>query len=193
MITQSERRTATITAILDGARKLFTSQGFGETSVEAIALEAGVAKGAVYHHFSSKEEILDRLVDAMQAEIAEQVREAARKGKDLVDSFARGMLKYLTAASAPDAKRIIFVDGPAILGWERWRAIDNQHFSTLIRGALEKRLEAQLSKGQARAVGHLVAGGMMEAVLVCVTSDRPEKIARELTDGLVFLLKPLLA
>jgi AcrR family transcriptional regulator len=193
MITQSERRIATIAAILDGARKLFASQGFAETSVDAIALEAGVAKGAVYHHFSSKEEVLDRLVDLIQGEIAVEVREAARKGKDLADSMARGTLKYLTAATAPSAKRILFVDGPAVLGWERWRSIDQDHFSPLIRGALESRLRERLSEREVRAVSHLIAGATLEAALVCATSDRPESAARDMTDGLMLLLRPLLA
>ncbi|MEH2549921.1 AcrR family transcriptional regulator [Bradyrhizobium sp. AZCC 2262] len=193
MIAQSERRIATVKAILDAARGLFASRGFAETSVDAIAVEAGVAKGAVYHHFSSKEEVLDRLVDAIQSEIAVEVRKAARKGKTLADSFARGIYKYLTAAVAPDAKRILFVDGPAILGWERWRAIDNAHFSTLTRGALEARLQERLSEAQAKAIGHLVAGSLLEAALVCAAADRPERAARDMTDGLVVMLTPLLA
>jgi len=193
MIAQSERRTATIAAILNGARKLFATQGFAETSVDAIAFEAGVAKGAVYHHFSSKEEILERLVDSMQSEIASEVRAAARKGKDPLDSFTRGTLKYFTAATAPGTKRILFVDGPAILSWERWREIDQLHFSPLIHRPLESRLSGRLSEREVRTVSHLIAGAMLEAALVCVTSDRPERTARDMTDGLMLLLKPLLA
>ena len=56
------------------ARKLFAAHGFAQTSVDAIAAEAGVAKGAVYHHFQSKEQILDHIVDGLQAELAKQVK-----------------------------------------------------------------------------------------------------------------------
>ena len=193
MIAQNERRAATIAAILDGARKLFTERGFSATSVDAIAQEAGVAKGAVYHHFSSKEEILDRLVDTIQAEIAVEVLAAAQKAKDLRDGFSRGTLRYLTVATAPGNRHILFVDGPAILGWERWRAIDHEHFSALISGPLENHLLGKLSGRQVRAVCHLVAGAMLEAALVCANSDKPERTAREMTDGLILLLGPLLA
>ncbi|MGY4225008.1 AcrR family transcriptional regulator [Bradyrhizobium sp. USDA 4503] len=193
MITQSQRRTATIAAILDGARKLFASRGFAETSVDAIASEAGVAKGAVYHHFSSKEEIMDQLVDAVQADFAVEVRKAARRGKDLADSFSRGVLKYLLIATAPAAKRILFVDGPVVLGWERWRAIDDRHFSVLVRGALEAHLREQgMREGKVQAIGQLVAGALLESALVCATSDKPERAARDMTEGLMHLLRPLL-
>ncbi|MBN9004845.1 MAG: TetR/AcrR family transcriptional regulator [Rhizobiales bacterium] len=192
MIAQSERRAATIAAILGGARKLFLAQGFAETSVDAIALEAGVGKGAVYHHFESKEEILDRLVDAMQAEIAAEVVATARKGRDVLDSIGRGTLKYLTAITSPAIRRVLLIDGPAVLGWERWREIDHKYFAALMRGPLDASLRGRLSEREVEAVGHLVAGAMMEAALVCATSDKPERAARDMTDGLLFILRPLL-
>jgi AcrR family transcriptional regulator len=193
LIAQSERRASTITAILNGARALFLAQGFANTSVDAIAFEAGVGKGAVYHHFASKEEVLDRLVDAMQGEIAVDVVAAAQRGKDMLDSIGRGTFKYLTAITAPGAKRILLIDGPAVLGWERWREIDHKYFSALMRGPLDAHLRERLNERDVQAVGHLIAGAMMEAALVCATSDKPERTARDMTNGLLFLLKPLLA
>ncbi|MGI5242231.1 TetR/AcrR family transcriptional regulator [Dactylosporangium sp. CA-139066] len=48
-------------ALLDSALRLFDVRGYHETSVEDIVSEAGVTKGALYHHFSGKEEILQQL------------------------------------------------------------------------------------------------------------------------------------
>jgi hypothetical protein len=110
-----------------------------------------------------------------------------------VEGIARGTLKYLTAATAPGTKRILFVDGPAVLGWERWRSIDDKHFSPLIRSALEPRLKGRLSERELKTVGQLIAGATLEAALICATSDRPERAARDMTEGLILLLKPLLA
>lgn len=193
MIAQSKRRADTIAAILHGARTLFTAQGFDDTSVDAIASEADVGKGAVYHHFASKEEILDRLVDAMQNEIAGEVVAVASKGKDVLDSIGRGTFKYLTAITAPGTRRILLVDGPAVLGWERWREIDHKYFAALMRGPLDAQLRKRMNSREVQAVGHLIAGAMMEAALVCATSAKPARTARDMTDGLLILLKPLLA
>ena len=53
MARQSERSAATIDGILSAARKLFMSRGFEAVSIDDIAAAAGIAKGGVYHHFSS--------------------------------------------------------------------------------------------------------------------------------------------
>src|SRR6266436_3495719 len=130
---QAERREHTIKAILDAARRLFASRGFAATSIDDLAALAGVAKGAVYHHFKSKEEIFGRVFEDMTAEIAARVPSAARAGKDLQDSIGRGTLKYLTSISSDEFRRVLLIDGPAVLGWNRWRQIDAQHFGSMMR------------------------------------------------------------
>lgn len=52
----------TVELILSAAAKLFTEKGFEKTSIQDILNELGMSKGAVYHHFRSKEEIMDRLI-----------------------------------------------------------------------------------------------------------------------------------
>ena len=193
MIAQSERRAATVSRIVEAARKLFAAHGFAETSIDAVATEAGVTKGAVYHHFSSKEEILDRLVDRMQADISAEVPEAARRGKNIVDSIRRGTLKYLTAITEPDERQILLVDGPAVLGWKRWREIDQRYFFPLMREPLVAALQSRMTPREIEAIGHLIAGAMMEAALVCATSETPQRTAKEMAHGLGKLLEPLLA
>ncbi len=98
MASQAERRSTTTRAILDAARRLFTARGFEQTSVDDIAAQAGVAKGAVYHHFDSKELIFARVFEEMTAELAALIPRAALAGKDLLDSIRRGTLKYLTSS-----------------------------------------------------------------------------------------------
>ena len=51
--------------ILDVAEKLFAEKGFDNASTNDIIKEIGIARGTLYHHFSSKEEILDAMVDRM--------------------------------------------------------------------------------------------------------------------------------
>src|SRR6516165_5365983 len=61
MTSQAERRAATVAAIISAAGLLFTARGFDAASIDDIAERAGVAKGAVYHHFESKEQIFVRV------------------------------------------------------------------------------------------------------------------------------------
>ena len=63
--------------ILDAAQRLFTTKGVGSTSVEDILREVGIAKGTLYYHFSSKEEILRALVLRTTEGIAQRARAVA--------------------------------------------------------------------------------------------------------------------
>src|SRR5690348_17964621 len=100
MIRQIDRSAATIADILAAARKLFAGEGFDGTSIDDIAAKAGVAKGAVYHHFDSKEAIFTRVLEDVQAEIAALPPSAAmRTLSDPLDLIAAGTLHYLLAAT----------------------------------------------------------------------------------------------
>lgn len=54
----------TRTRILDAAQRLFMAQGYEHTSIQDIVDELGdLSKGAIYHHFKSKEAILEELIN----------------------------------------------------------------------------------------------------------------------------------
>ncbi len=59
--------------ILNSAQKLIIQYGFDKTTVEEIAREAGVSKGAIYLHFPSKYAILDRLVERETRKVLEDL------------------------------------------------------------------------------------------------------------------------
>lgn len=62
--------------LIDAAGQLFASQGYDRTAVESIIRQANVSKGAFYHHFSSKEEILDAVTERMGAEAMDAIQPA---------------------------------------------------------------------------------------------------------------------
>ena len=62
-MTQEERSEKSKQLILDAALKLFSHKGYGATSVNDIADEAGLSKGNVYHHFPDKDAIFRELLD----------------------------------------------------------------------------------------------------------------------------------
>lgn len=63
--------------ILLAASKLFIIKGFDGTSVTDIIKEVGIAKGTLYHHFESKEEIMDELIAMKTQSIIAQVKNIA--------------------------------------------------------------------------------------------------------------------
>ena len=171
MTSQAQRRASTIASIISAASELFTARGFAATSIDDIASRAGVAKGAVYHHFESKEQIFQRVFEQMTATLAAEVAASAAAGKSILDSFERGTLKYLTAIAGDKFRQVLLIDGPAVLGWEKWREIDTRSFGGVMKAPVERTPLARLSAREMAAIGHLIAGALSEAALVCATSD----------------------
>jgi AcrR family transcriptional regulator len=187
---QADRRAATVGLILAEARRLFTDRGFEATSIDDIADAAGVAKGAVYHHFASKEAVFQRILEDVQAEIASAPAPAQLlETRDPAQLIAGGMLHYLLAASAPEVRRILLIDGPAVIGWRRWREIDDRYFGAGARLAMGRLLGAGASEDEVDAMTHLVMGAVMEAALVCAVADDPARAARELSSALGRMLR----
>jgi AcrR family transcriptional regulator len=190
MIRQVERSNATIGAIQAAARKLFAAQGFEATSIDDIAEQAGVAKGAIYHHFASKEAIFTQVLEELQAEIAAApVPSAARQIPDAMDRIAAGVLRYLEAAMQPGIKRILLIDGPVVIGWGKWREIDDRYFGAGTKAALAHALGKRVPARELDAIAHLVMGAVMEAALVCAGADDPLKTAREHSSALRRMLE----
>ena len=61
-VSNEERRQRSTSLILDAAERLFVESGYAATSVERIAAEAGLTKGAIYFYYSNKEGLLDALI-----------------------------------------------------------------------------------------------------------------------------------
>lgn len=174
MARQAERRAATTAAIMAAARALFRDQGYDAISIDHIAAQAGCTKGAVYHHFASKQAIFDQLVDEVQGELA--ARLAARggsQGSGGAAALARAFCAYLEAANAPDARSIVLIDGPVVLGWARWRQIDDAHFAGMVRGGLARLLGEGTPAAQVDAASRLMLGAIMEAALAAAVADDP--------------------
>ena len=189
MVRQSERREATIAAILKASRKLFSTRGFDATSIDDIAASAGVAKGAVYHHFESKEEIFTQVLDNVQAELAASPPPSLLKISDPLDEIATAVMEYLIAANAPGIRQILLIDGPAVIGWQKWREIDDRYFGAGAKAAVERILAQSAPPARIEAVTHLLMGAVMEACLVCAKSQNVKKSARELSSALRVMLE----
>lgn len=65
--------------ILDVAERLFGAKGFDNTSTGDILNEIGIARGTLYYHFKSKEDILDAMIDRMTGRLVEKAADIAKK------------------------------------------------------------------------------------------------------------------
>jgi AcrR family transcriptional regulator len=189
---QADRRAATVATILTEARRLFTERGFDATSIDDVAEAAGVAKGAVYHHFESKEAVFLRVLEEVQAGLlAMPVPPEALNQRDPVEQIVGAVLRYLLASSEPEVRRVLLIDGPAVIGWRRWREIDDRYFGAGARLAMRWLLGDAAPDREVEAMTHLLMGAVMEAALVCAAADDPRQAAQEFSSALRRMLSAL--
>jgi AcrR family transcriptional regulator len=174
--TQPERSAETTEALITAARQLFGAQGFGEVGTERIARAAGVTRGALYHQFGDKTALFAAVLNQVEADIARRMV-AAVAGLNPDDASAllmTGADAFLDACAEPEIQRIVLLDGPSVLGWERWRAICLHHSVGLIAGLLSDGIERGTIERQPVApLTHLLVGAVDEAALYIARAVDP--------------------
>jgi AcrR family transcriptional regulator len=167
-----EKGRATRDRLIEAGRELFGEHGYEGTSIEAILRAAGVARGALYHHFDTKEALYDAVLDRVVAEIAAAAAEAARATEDPVESLQAGCVTWLEMALDPAVQRIALLDAPAVVGWTRWRELDEQHVLGGLRASLHRlAAEGRLPEEQVAPLAHMVLAAVNEAALMIARAD----------------------
>jgi AcrR family transcriptional regulator len=166
--TQGERTAQTRAALITAARRLFGAEGFAEVGAERIAREAGMTRGALYHQFADKADLFAAVLDEVEAEIAQRVTGAVA-GFDPADTtgmLLAGAGAWLDASAEPDLQRIVLLDGPSVLGWDRWREICLRHTVGLIAALLQDGIaRGSLAPQPVQALTHVLVGAVDEAAL----------------------------
>jgi AcrR family transcriptional regulator len=189
--TQAERTEATRSALIAAGRRLFTEKGYDGVSAEEIVREAGVTRGALYHHFGGKAELLEAVYERLEAESTERVARVVL-GSELespLEAMKAGIEAFLDECAEPELQRIALHDAPAVLGWDRWREIAAANGLGLIEASLAAAVEAgEIRPLPVKPTAHLLLGALDEAAMLVARSDDPASRA-EVGAVLVALLE----
>jgi AcrR family transcriptional regulator len=188
--TQSERTEATRAALIAAARRLFTERGYEEVAAEEIVRAAGVSRGALYHHFGGKRELLEATYEQLEAESTERVARIVL-GSELespLEAMMAGVEAFLDECAEPELRQIALRDAPAVLGWDRWREIGAANGLGLIEASLAAAIEAgEIRPLPVKPLAHLLLGALDEAAMLVARSENPNSRA-EVTAVLLALL-----
>lgn len=134
--TQEARRQATREALLLAARRHFAERGYADTSTPEVVAEAGVTRGALYHHFADKKSLFRAVVEAEHARLAEAINEAVDSDEPgPVRALIDGGDAYLTAMEDAGRRRILLIDAPAVLAQDVLDDINARYgLKTLVDG-----------------------------------------------------------
>jgi AcrR family transcriptional regulator len=174
-MTRAQQRERTRTVLLEVSRRLFATRGYAAVGLAEIVREAGVTKGALYHHFEGGKTDLFRAVLAqVQAEVAQTVAATADAEADPWAQLTAGCRAFLTASTDPAVRRIMLIDGPAVLGWSEWRAMDEAESASHLADSIAALIEAGIIAPQPVApLARLLSGAMNEAALWLAETGDP--------------------
>jgi AcrR family transcriptional regulator len=168
-----EQGQATRAALIGVATGLFAANGYDRTAIPAVLDAAGVSRGALYHHFASKEALFEAVLQAVEAQATLKVTRAAGGATDPLDGLRRGCAAYLAMCRDPVVRQISLIDAPAVVGWERWREIDEQHAFGLVKAAIAAiAADGRVKPELVDVMAHMVLAALLEVALLVARADQ---------------------
>jgi AcrR family transcriptional regulator len=170
-----ERGQATRARLVDVATRLFAERGYDGTSIEAVLTESGVSRGSLYHHFPGKDALFWAVLEGIAVRVGQQLADAERDAPDPVAALRTGTRAWIRlVASDQVVQQTVLIDAPAVLGWQRWRELDEQASLGWIRAALTYAAEAgRIELRHVDAFAHIVLAATNEVALMIARSDEP--------------------
>lgn len=188
-----ERRTE----ILDAALSLFSDKGFNETTMEAVALKAGVAKGTIYLYFKTKEHVLlalkrqftEGLHAACAAAIAEVIERLDTGGaldrRMVIDSIVDAMVAY--NVDHRDAVRVVVRQNPGPDLMAEALELEAEFLELLARAFRTGSESGFVHVSDPEMAAYLFNAAMRDNIVTCLCYGRPDDL-----DRLVAAIKEML-
>lgn len=156
--TRLETAQDTAARLVATARRAFADEGFASVSLDMLADRAGVTRGALHHHFGNKAGLFEAVLREVDGELARAMQAAWDATTDPWTGFQRCYHVYLDAALAPDRRRILFQDAPAVLGLKAVDILMESGFGEIVAD-----LRGHMQAGRVRlldpeALAHMLNG-----------------------------------
>jgi AcrR family transcriptional regulator len=186
------RGEATRSQLIAVATRLFAAQGYEDTSIDAVLREAAVSRGSLYHHFPSKEALFEAVLEDVEAKVGERAVAATVGADGPVEALRAGCLEWIRVAGDPVVQRILLIDAPSVLGWERWRAMGERPLG-FIRAVLQFVADqGRMRPDLVEPLAHVLLAAIDEVALLVAQSDDPGDAMRSGSDAIDELLRRLL-
>jgi AcrR family transcriptional regulator len=178
---QEQRSALTRAKLVEAARDLFARRGYAGVGTEEIVRDAGVTRGALYHQFKDKEQLFEAVFEHVEAQTTQRIATEALGGAtDPVTALRAGARAFLAVCADPEVERIVLLDAPAVLGWERWRAIGLRHGLGLVAGTVQAAIDAGLIAPQpVTPLAHVLIGALDESALYVARAEDPDAARAE--------------
>lgn len=156
---------ATRAKLIAAARSAFAQHGYAQASMDELTAQAGLTRGALYHHFGGKPGLLAAVFAQIDAEMDERMEQVLRSHSDPWEGFLAYCRAYLAMAQEPEIRRIVLQDARAVLtGTEQGAQYQQcvQFMAAYLQGLMD---QGVIVRASAQALAHLLNGSLIEAAI----------------------------
>jgi AcrR family transcriptional regulator len=178
--------------VIASARQLFAEKGYFATTTGDIVNAAGLpSRGSLYHHFANREllftAVLERVEEDLGAKVASTITSSTCFGR-----LEQALVGFLDASLEQEVRRILLIDGPAVLGWDAWREIEARYGLGAIMTMLDEgSREGSILVADTEAMAHLLLSVVDEAALFIANAEDPAGARRSAGSSVTALLSGL--
>lgn len=173
--TKAAQRDRSRALLITVATERFARDGYHATALEGLVADAGLTRGALYHHFASKIGLFEAVLQSALESVAEAVEQASDGDAPARTRFLSGCRAFLEASVDPAVRRILLVDGPIVLGWDAWRDGDSATSARLLDVGLQELVDAgDVDERDLAAVSAMLSGALNEVALSLGDRSEPE-------------------
>jgi len=188
---RSEMIAETRAKLIKAARQAFGTVGYAAASMDEFTAEAGLTRGALYHHFGGKEGLLRAVIVEIDAEMSERLNGVAESYEDPWQGFVTECVGYIEMALEPEIQRIMLLDGPAVLG-DPYKWLHQTGCIRSLSQSLTRLEEAGLLKFiDAEATARVINGASLHASLWIANADDPAAVSKRAVAAFKRLLEGL--
>lgn len=178
-------------ALIEVARKHFTEHGYAGTSLDTIVAGAQVTKGALYHHFSGKQGIFEAVFERVEDDASKTIKRALRGSKDPWEKALEGLRAFLGVVQDPTYQRVVIQEGPAVLGYERFREQEERSSYGIVQdivGSVLKASSYELDEPMRQTFSRIFFGAMSAAGETVSTAEDPRMAVARVETAIGFIL-----
>lgn len=165
--------------LIEVARRAFAEYGYADTSMDKLTAEAGLTRGALYHHFGDKRGLFAAVVDQIDSEMAEYSQKYLDQPDDLWESLMLEGRTYIENALNPEFQRIVLRDGPAVLGDPAHWPSQNKCLQSTRECVGQLLAINRIKTVDSEAAAVFLNGAAMNAALWVASSEHPEQVLPE--------------
>lgn len=191
---RAQSLSATRRLLVDSAMEQFTEHGYAATSLDTIVSRARVTKGALYHHFSGKQALFEAVFEKAEDDAANAMRKALKRSKDPWEKAALGLRAFLEVVQNRSYQRVVIQDGPAVLGYERFREQEERSSYSMINDLVRTVVSSssyELSDDMADTFSRIFFGAMSAAGESVTAAIDPDVTVARVEAALTFILAGL--